>query len=116
MEPELLGTRWRHKRTGRECLVVRSVTENMASRCKSGETAYLWGWSDARDAYHLISPNQPVSSNEATFSMRIPLTVVMEDHTERFGVIVIYQDQTDNRLWASYSNEFLDGRFERLND
>ncbi len=111
-----LGSRWRHKRTGRECLVVRNVTENLASRCKNGETAYLWGWADARDAYNLIAPYEPRKSNDASSYMRIPLTVVMENHTERFGVIVVYQDQTDNRLWACYADEFLDGRFEKLPD
>lgn len=110
-----LGSRWRHKRTGRECLVVRNVTENLASRCKNGQTAYLWGWSDTRDAYHLIAPYEPMKSNGTAF-MRIPLTVVMENHTDRFGVIVVYLDQTDNRLWASYADEFLDGSFEKLPD
>lgn len=115
MDPQL-GTRWRHKRTGKECLVVRTDTENLASRCKNGQTAYLWGWRDARDAYTLIAPYEPMKSNEASAYMRIPLTVVMEDGTERFGLIVLYQDQNDNRLWASYADEFFDGRFEKLSD
>ncbi|MFD1792062.1 hypothetical protein ACFSE0_10480 [Ochrobactrum teleogrylli] len=88
----------------------------MASRCKNGDQAYLWGWSDTRDAYSLIAISLRNTSNNSTVFMKVPVTIRLEDDTARWGLIVLYQDRKDNRLWAEYADEFLDGRYQQLTD
>ncbi|NKC04298.1 hypothetical protein [Brucella haematophila] len=113
MEP-VLESVWQDERRGTEYLVVRIATEDMASRCKDGDQAYLWGWSDTRDAYSLIANSLRNLSNTSTLFMKIPVSIRLEDDTARWGTIVVYQDRKDNRLWAEYADEFLDGRYKKL--
>ncbi|RRY17927.1 hypothetical protein EGJ57_16380 [Brucella anthropi] len=116
MDQELLGTRWRHKKRGTSYRVFYMSIEDLASRCKDGDSAFLWMWSDPRNTYVLIAPNKPQASIEATFTMKLPLTVQMSDDTSRYGTIIVYQAENDGSIWARYADEFLDGRFERLSE
>lgn len=115
MEPQL-GSKWHHKKRGTDYMVVRTTVEDMAMRCKDGETAFIWGWSDSRDSYSLISPAMPNISPAALLTMKLPVSVQMTDTTERYGTVVIYQDLSDHRLYARYADEFLDGRFQKISD
>jgi|GEM_PF-4434882 len=115
MEPQL-GSQWYDKEADAEYVVVRTTVEDMAMRCKDGETAFIWGWSDSRDSYSLISPEKPNISPAALLTMMLPVTVQMTDTTERYGTVVIYQDLSDHRLYARYADEFLDGRFQKISD
>lgn len=115
MEPQL-GSQWYDQQQDAEYLVVRITNEDISMSCKDGETAYVWSWSVSRNSYSQISLEKPAVSPAAVFSMMLPVLLKMTDPAERFGTVVIYQDLNDDRLYARYADEFLDGRFQKISD
>lgn len=106
-----VGDRVRHLKRGSTYRII-GIPFAALSEFEDGAEAFYWQWVNY-ELFEKISVDRPGIEDDDILKLRLPISI-QKSSDKPNGNVLIYQCETDGKIYARYQSEFTPDRFETI--